>query len=207
MSESGGRPQRLGILGGTFDPPHAGHVAAAVRCRERLALDRVLFVVAHDPWQKSPVRPVTPGEDRLAMVAELVDGIEGAEVSRLELDRGGPSYTIETVEELIGAARGRDAAPPALFLIVGPDVVDPLAPWHRADELSALVTLAVVLRPGIEAPEAVPGWVLRVVGGSGIDVSSSQVRTLVAEGRPIEGLVPEAVERCIRRRGLYAVPR
>jgi nicotinate-nucleotide adenylyltransferase len=207
MTVSAGRPQRLGILGGTFDPPHAGHVAAAVRSRERLGLDRVLFVVANDPWQKSPVRPVTPAEDRLDMVAATVEGIDGAEVSRLELERGGPSYTVETVEELLVAARGKGAAPPELFLIVGADVVDTLASWHRADELARLVTLAIVLRPGVEAPEAVPGWAFEVVGDSGIDVSSSKVRTLVAEGRPIAGLVPAAVERCIRRRDLYAVPR
>jgi nicotinate-nucleotide adenylyltransferase len=207
MSGSGDAPERLGILGGTFDPPHAGHVAAAGLCRDRLGLDRVLFVVANDPWQKSPVRPVTPAADRLAMVTAVVEGVGGAEVSRLELDRGGPSYTIETVEELIAAALGGGASRPTLYLIVGADVVETLPTWHRVDELARLVTLVVVVRPGAIAPERVPGWDLEVIGGSGVDVSSSQVRALVAEGRSIEGLVPPAVEHCIRRRGLYAVPR
>jgi nicotinate-nucleotide adenylyltransferase len=207
MSGSGDAAPRLGILGGTFDPPHAGHVAAARLCLRRLGLDRVLFVVANDPWQKSPVRPVTPAEDRLAMATAAVEGVEGAEVSRIELDRGGPSYTIETVEELIGPARGPGAPPPRLFLIVGADVVDTLPTWHRVDDLARLVTLVVVVRPGASAPGQVPGWELEVIGGSGVDVSSSQVRTLVAEGRSIEGLVPPSVEHCIRRRGLYAVPR
>jgi nicotinate-nucleotide adenylyltransferase len=207
MSVSGVRRARLGILGGTFDPPHAGHVAAAVACRDRLGLDRVLFVVANDPWQKSPVRAVTPVEDRLAMVAAAVEGTPGAEVSRIEVDRGGPSYTIETVEALAGAARSGGAPPPEQFLIVGADVVDTLSTWHRVGDLARAVTLVVVGRPGIETPEAVPGWRLEVIGGTGVDVSSSEVRALVAAGRPIGGLVPESVERCIGRRGLYAVLR
>ncbi|HXR54667.1 MAG TPA: nicotinate-nucleotide adenylyltransferase [Acidimicrobiales bacterium] len=207
MSVSGGRPERLGILGGTFDPPHAGHVAAAVASRERLGLDRVLFVVANDPWQKSPVRPVTPAEDRLAMVGAAVEGITGAEVSRIELDRGGPSYTIQTVEALAEEARARGAPPPDQFLIVGADVVDTLATWHRVDDLARLVTLVVVGRPGVHRRDSLRGWRLEVVDGSGVDVSSSQVRSLVAEGRPLEGLVPRAVQHCIRRRGLYAVGR
>jgi nicotinate-nucleotide adenylyltransferase len=207
MSEPGGRPERLGILGGTFDPPHAGHVAAALACRERLGLDRVLFVVANDPWQKSPVRAVTAAEERLAMVSAAVEGIPGAEVSSIELDRGGPSYTVQTVEALAETARAQGAPAPDQYLIVGADVVDTLSTWHRVDDLARLVTLVVVGRPGVAVPEAVPGWRLEVVDGSAEDVSSSEVRSLVAAGRPIAGMVPEAVERCIRRRGLYAVLR
>jgi nicotinate-nucleotide adenylyltransferase len=207
MSVPGVRGERLGVLGGTFDPPHAGHVAAAAACRDRLGLDRVLFVVANDPWQKSPVRVISPAEDRLAMVAAAVEGIDGAEASRIELDRGGPSYTIETVEALAEAARAEGIPPPEVFLIVGADVVDTLSTWHRSGDLARAVTLVVVGRPGVETPRAVPGWRLEVVDGTGIDVSSSEVRTLVAEERPIGGLVPPAVEHCIALRGLYAVPR
>jgi nicotinate-nucleotide adenylyltransferase len=207
MSEPGGRPERLGILGGTFDPPHAGHVAAALACRERLGLDRILFVVANDPWQKSPVRAVTDAPDRLAMVGAAVEGIPGAEVSRIEVDRGGPSYTVETVEALAEAAQARGAPAPDQYLIVGADVVDTLPTWHRVEDLARLVTLVVVGRPGVAVPDAVPGWRLEVVEGSAVDVSSSKVRSLVAAGRPIAGMVPQAVERCIRLRGLYAVPR
>lgn len=207
MSEPGRESQRVGILGGTFDPPHAGHVAAAVACRDRLGLDKVLFVVANDPWQKSPIQPVSAAEDRLAMVTAAVEGVPGAEVSRIELDRGGPSYTVETVEELAKEAHDRGEVPPAFFLIVGADVVDTLPTWHRVADLAGLVTLVVVVRPGVDARDVVPGWDARVVGGDGIAVSSSEVRSLVAEGLPIVGLVPQAVEHCIRSRGLYAVPR
>jgi nicotinate-nucleotide adenylyltransferase len=207
MSLSARHAKRLGILGGTFDPPHSGHLAAAVKCRDQLELDRVLLVVANDPWQKSPVRAVSPAQDRLAMVRALVEDTSGLDVSSIELDRGGPSYTIETTEALVKEAEDRGDPAPELFLIVGADVVDTLASWHRADDLAQMVTLAVVGRPGVAVPDEVPGWRFQVVGGSGIDVSSSEVRSLVAGGHPIEGLVPDAVGRCIWRRGLYAVPR
>jgi nicotinate-nucleotide adenylyltransferase len=199
--------ERLGILGGTFDPPHVGHVAAAVAARAQLKLDRVLFVVANDPWQKSPLRDVSPAADRLALVRAAVEGVDGAEVSRIELDRGGPSYTVETVEALAALAIAGGREPPEQFLIVGADVVDTLSTWHRAEDLARLVTLVVVARPGAEPPDEVGPWRVEYVPGTSVDVSSSEVRALVARGEPIAGLVPESVERCIRRRALYAVPR
>ncbi len=199
--------ERLGILGGTFDPPHLGHVAAAVAARAQLKLDRVLFVVANDPWQKSPVRDVSPAADRLALVLAAIEGVDGAEVSRIELDRGGPSYTVETVEELAALAIAGGREPPEQFLIVGADVVDTLSTWHRAQDLAGLVTLVVVARPGARAPDEDGPWRVEYVPGTSVDVSSSEVRELVARGEPITGLVPESVERCIRRRALYAVPR
>ena len=107
---------RLGVFGGTFDPPHVGHLVTAVNVRHALALDRVLLVVANVPWQKVGERTVSPAEDRLAMVEAAARGVAGLEVSRLEIDRGGPSYTADTLGEL------RRAHPRAeLFLIVGSD--------------------------------------------------------------------------------------
>jgi len=204
---SGGRPERIGLLGGTFDPPHAGHLEAARRCRDQLALDRVLLVVANHPWQKAPVRDISPAADRLAMVERAVVGLEGVEASRLEIDRGGPSYTIDTVEELIGRAHGLDRAAPELFVVVGADLVDGLGSWERVEELRQLVTLVVVARPHSPLAPPPPGWRSVVVEGPGIDVSSSEVRTRVGQGRTLEGLVPDPVIRCIQRRDLYAVPR
>ncbi len=200
------RPERLGVLGGTFDPPHCGHVVAASACREALALDRVLFVVANDPWQKSPRRQVSAAEDRLAMVEAAVARLEGAEVSRIELERGGPSYTVDTVEALAASARSRGEPEPEQFLIVGADVADTLPTWHRAAVLAGLVTLVVVGRPGGAGPSAPPGWRLELVPGD-LAVSSSQVRERVAAGLDIADLVPEAVERYIAAHNLYAVPR
>jgi nicotinate-nucleotide adenylyltransferase len=201
------RPERIGLLGGTFDPPHAGHVAAALACREALSLDRLLLVVANDPWQKAPRRAITPAEDRFAMVAAAVAGLEGLEASRIEIDRGGPSYTIETVEALEEAARQAGRPNPEVFLVVGADLVSSLPTWERVDELRRLVTLVVVSRPRSPLPSTPEGWQVVPVAGGGIDVSSSEVRTLLARGRSVAGLVPETVVHCIRRRDLYAVDR
>jgi nicotinate-nucleotide adenylyltransferase len=198
--------QRIGLLGGTFDPPHAGHLALARSCPAALALDRLLLVVANDPWQKAPVRAVSPAEDRYALVAAMAAEVPGVEASRLEIDRGGPSYTVDTVEELRAAGRAGGSTP-EIFLIVGADLVPGLSTWERAGELAQLVTLAVVSRP--QSPfEPVPEpWRSVALDGPGIDVSSSEVRDLLAAGKSVDGLVPEPVIRCIRRRNLYAVPR
>ena len=107
---------RLGVFGGTFDPPHVGHLVTAVNVRHALSLDRVLLVVANVPWQKVGERTVSPAEDRLAMVEAAARGVAGLEVSRLEIDRGGPSYTADTLGHLHAAHPGVE-----LFLIVGSD--------------------------------------------------------------------------------------
>jgi len=196
-------PARIGLYGGTFDPPHAGHVAAARAVIAQLELDRLLLVVANDPWQKSGQRVVSPAADRLALVEAMVPEIPGAEASRLEIDRGGPSYSVDTAEEILAEEVGQ---PVELYLVVGADLVPELDSWHRARDLQRLVTLAVVSRPTGPAPAVPPGWRAERVDGPQVPVSSSEVRDLLAEGRPVEGLVPDAVIRCIRRRALYAVP-
>jgi nicotinate-nucleotide adenylyltransferase len=196
-------PARIGIFGGTFDPPHEGHVAAGRAVTERLALDRLLLVVANDPWQKSGQRAVSPAEDRYAMTQALAGEIPGAEASRLEIDRGGPSYSVDTAEEILARAGGR---PVELYLVVGADLVPELGTWHRHEDLQRLVTLAIVSRPTDAVPAVPPGWRAEWVDGPQVPVSSSEVRALLAAGRPVEGMVPEAVIRCIRRRALYAVP-
>ncbi len=199
------RPTRIGILGGTFDPPHLGHVAAARAVIERLELDRLLLVVANDPWQKSGQRAVSDAEDRYALTKALAEAVPGAEASRLEIDRGGPSYSVDTAEEVLAAAQA-SGRPAELYLVVGADLVPELQSWHREGDLRRLVTLAVVSRPTGTAPEIPPGWRVERVDGPQVAVSSSDVRDRLAAGEPVEGLVPEAVIRCIRRRGMYAVP-
>jgi nicotinate-nucleotide adenylyltransferase len=196
-------PTRIGIFGGTFDPPHAGHVAAARAVTAQLDLDRLLLVVANDPWQKSGQRTVSPAVDRYALTEVLAHEIPGAEASRLEIERGGPSYSVDTAEEILAEAGGD---PPELFLVVGADLVPELGSWHRSADLQRLVTLAIVSRPTGPAPTVPPGWRAERVDGPQVPVSSSEVRALLAEGRSVEGMVPEAVIRCIRRRDLYAVP-
>ena len=208
-----GPPERIGILGGTFDPPHLGHVAAARAAIDVLGLDRLLLVVANDPWQKSGQRAISEAEDRLAMTDALAEEVPGSEVSRLEIDRGGPSYSVDTAEAVRAeaASRGRSAE---LFLIVGADLVSELETWHRAADLKDLVTLAVVSRPSTPStpstassavPSVPPGWRVVWLDGPQVTASSSEVRDRLVAGDPVEGLVPEGVIRCIRRRGLYAV--
>ena len=126
-TEPTGPPERIGLFGGTFDPPHLGHVAALRAVSRALSLDRLLLVVANDPWQKSSSRAVTPAEDRFAMAQALAEGIPGVEASRMEIDRGGPSYTVTTVEALRAEAVAATAKPPervamrtAAWLFAGP---------------------------------------------------------------------------------------
>jgi nicotinate-nucleotide adenylyltransferase len=201
------RAERLGLLGGTFDPPHLGHVAAATEARRALSLDRVLLVVANDPWQKSPLRTITPAADRLAMVEAATEGLVGIEASRIELDRGGPSYTIDTVEQLRAEASTRGVALPDLFVIVGADIVPTLSTWQLVEQLRELVTLVVVARPHAPTPSTPAGWRTALIDGLDLDVSSSEIRERLAEGQPAGEMVPRAVEHCISRRDLYAVPR
>lgn len=209
---SGTVAQRVGVLGGTFDPPHCGHLAAARAASATLGLDRLLLVVANEPWQKVPRRAVTPAEDRFALVEALVAGaspaVPGLEVSRLEIDRGGPSYTADTVEALLARdASGGPGTPPELFLVVGADLVPGLPTWRRVGQLQREVTLAVVSRPQSPHPDVPPGWRAVHVEADTPDVSSSDVRDRLEHGGTVDGIVPDAVIRCIRRRGLYAVRR
>lgn len=196
---AGGRAERIGIFGGTFDPVHVGHLVAALEARQTLALDRVLLVVANDPWQKSGSRVVTPAEDRYAVVKAAVEDVAGLEASRLEIDRGGPSYTIDTVQELAAAHRAAE-----LFLIVGADVAAELGTWERAEALSRAVTLVVVERGGVSSGEDPVGWRVVRLSIPALEISSSDLRRRLAEDRTVEFLVPEPAIRCIRRRGLYA---
>lgn len=187
------------MFGGTFDPVHVGHVAAAATVRHVLGLDRVLLVVANDPWQKHGRGPITPAEDRLAMVAASVEGHDGLEASRLELDRGGVSYTVDTLLEL------RAAAPTVeLYVIVGDDVAGELHTWHRAEDLAAMATIVTVTRPGAAPAGLAPPWRVERVEIPSLDVASSDLRARAAEGLPLDGLVPDGAMHWIARCGLYA---
>jgi nicotinate-nucleotide adenylyltransferase len=187
--------ERLGILGGTFDPVHVGHLAAAAAARHALRLDRVLLVVAADPWQKRGT-VVAPADARYEMVAAALEGADGLEPSRLELDRPGPTYTVDTVAALRADER-------ELFLIVGADVAATLPTWHRVEELRTAVTLAVVDREGEPALQPPAGWRAERIALPGLDVSSTELRRRVAAGEPIEFLVPMPAVRVIRARDLY----
>jgi nicotinate-nucleotide adenylyltransferase len=189
---------RLGVLGGTFDPVHVGHLVAAVNARHSLDLDRVLLVVANQPWQKH-ARVVTPAADRFAVVEAAVTGVEGIEASPLEVERGGPSYTADTLDEL--SARHRNAE---LFLVIGADLADELDTWERVEAVRERATLVVVNRPGVRPAKPLSGWRTVSVEIPALDISSTDLRARAATGRPLDFLVPEPAVRVIRQRGLYA---
>ncbi len=202
-----GNPRRLGLLGGTFDPVHVGHLVAAVNARHELSLDRVLLVVANEPWQKVGMRPVSPARDRLALVEAAVEGVEGLEASGIEIERGGPSYTADTVAELEARWPGTE-----LHLIVGADAAAGLNGWERLEEVRSRVVLVVVNRPGTTIDASAPdsplkGWDLRMVEVPALEISSTELRDRVASGRPLDFLVPMPAIRQIREHGLYGVTR
>ena len=194
---------RTGILGGTFDPVHVGHLVAAVCVRHSLELDRVLLVVANEPWQKVGVRDVTEAEHRFSVVSAAVEGVAGVEASRIEIERGGPSYTADTVADLKARIGGE------FFLIVGTDLVGDLGSWERVHEVRALTTLVIVERGGVpknshlDGPES-DGWKVERVSMPSIDLSSSELRARFADGRPVDFLIPAPAISMIRRLGLYA---
>jgi nicotinate-nucleotide adenylyltransferase len=187
------------VFGGTFDPIHVGHLTAAINARYALNLEVVLLMVANVPWQKAGSRAVTPAEDRYAVAEAAVQGLEGLEASRLEIDRGGESYTADTLRELANAERGVE-----LFLIVGADVASELETWKGVEAICQQATLVVVNRPGSWVEPDLPGWRVATVEIPALDVSSTDLRQRAADGRPLDFLIPEPAVRCIRERGLYA---
>jgi nicotinate-nucleotide adenylyltransferase len=188
--------ERIGVLGGTFDPVHVGHVVAAVETRAALALDRVLMVVAGDPWQKRD-RVVASASDRLALVEAAVAEIEGVEVSAVEVEREGPSVTADTLEALTQPGR-------ELFLVLGTDVVANMPTWRRLEDTRHLATLAIVERGGVRGVSPPGnGWRVEHVVIPQLDIASTDLRDRLASGRPVDGLVPPAAVRVIRERGLY----
>jgi nicotinate-nucleotide adenylyltransferase len=189
--------EKIGILGGTFDPVHVGHLMDASAARHQLRLDRMLVVPARDPWQKHGT-VIAPAEVRFEMLAAALDGAAGLEASRIELDRDGPTFTIDTVEQL--AAPDRE-----LVLVMGSDVVATLPTWHRVDELRELVTLAIVDRDDAAAPDP-DGWRVVHVTVPRLQLSSTDLRRRVAAGEPVDFLVPMPAVRVLRAYGLYTDP-
>jgi nicotinate-nucleotide adenylyltransferase len=189
---------RLGLFGGTFDPPHVGHLVTAVNVRHALSLDVVVLMVANVPWQKQGMRPITPAEDRLAMVGAAVADVPGLVAGDLEIRRGGASYTADTL-----AALGECCPGAELFTIVGDDAAAAITTWERYDEVAAQSHLVVVDRPGapVELPEQFEWMRVEVPR---LEVSSTDLRARVRDGRPLDYLVTEPVLQLIRERGLYA---
>lgn len=196
----------IGLMGGTFDPIHLGHLAIAEEARESLALDRILFMPAGEPPHKPPSE-VTTVEHRVAMVALAIEGNAAFELSRIEVDRPGPSYTVETVE---GLSAGADVT-----VILSAETFAELPTWHEPERLFEAGRVAVVPRAGYPAPDpawlsaAFPGREGRVayLDGPLLGLSSTDIRDRVAAGRSIRYLVPDAVRAYIDANDLYRTDR
>jgi nicotinate-nucleotide adenylyltransferase len=202
----------IGILGGTFDPIHLGHLALARAARSSLGLDEIVFVPAAIPPHKLG-RPISPASDRLAMVKLAVQGEPATSVSRLELDRSGPSYTVDTVAAMLDEAARADREIDITVILSAESFAD-LPDWHAADRLVELATIAVAPRPGHPLPDPttladkLPGLVGRliVIHDTLPDISASAIRARVAAGRPIDHLVPPRVAAYIEEHHLYRDP-
>ena len=193
-------PRRLGILGGTFDPPHAGHIAAAVAAQTQVGLDDVVLMVANEPWQKVGDRQVTSAQVRWEMTEALVAEISGLRADDREIRRGGPTFTVDTLEEILAEQPNTE-----IFLIVGADTAERLETWHRASDVVRLSTIVIVNRDN--STNAAPGFlrdarVLNVTMNP-VDVSSSGIRDAVARGESIESLTSSSVASIIRDHSLY----
>ena len=193
---------RVGVLGGTFDPVHNGHLAIAQLVRRELDLTEVLLVPAPRPWMKDG-KVDARAQDRLAMIDLAIAGHPGLRSSRVDIDRPGPTYSIDTIRDL-KRQLGSDAD---IHFIVGADTLKEMVDWRDDDRIFEECTVVAVARPGHPHPEQLPaehpGRSALFVGGPLVDVSASDVRRRVRRGEPIGEMVPSEVALFIRERGLY----
>ena len=197
---------RVGVFGGTFDPIHLGHLAVARSIQSSLGLDNVIFVPAGQPWLKADT-PVSHVKDRVQMLRLALARRRALELSTIEADRPGPSYTVDTMEAL-QRQLGSDAD---LFFLLGSDALMDIAKWKEPQRLIQLCQLVAFARPGFGLPTmealeaAVPGISLRGVFAEvpQVNIRATDIRCRIAEGRSIQRLVPRAVERYILEHGLY----
>ena len=194
----------MGVFGGTFDPPHAGHVGLAEHARDELALERVLWVPAGDPWRKGD-RQITPAGQRVAMVQRAIEDKATFELCTVEVEHAGSSYSVDTLTEVHRRYRNVDS-----YLLLGLDALLDLPNWHDPARLIELATLAVASRGGerpapLELDRRVPGLAARVVWLEmpHIDVSGTELRRRAAAGGGLQDAVPEAVAAYIREQRLY----
>ena len=187
---------RLGVMGGTFDPIHHGHLVAASEVASAFNLDGVLFVPTGEPWQKSKV---TDGEHRYLMSVIATASNPRFKVSRVDIDRDGPTYTIDTLRDI--RAMHPDAE---LFFITGADAIKQILEWKDVDQIWPLAHFVAVTRPGhkLELPPA-PTGAISVLEIPALAISSTDVRARVAEGEPVWYLVPDGVVQYIGKHNLY----
>ena len=187
---------RVGVLGGTFDPFHNGHLEVACAVRDSGLVDVVIVVPANDPWQKACV---ATADQRLEMVRRGIVGHHGIQLSDVDIRRGGPTYTVDTLADISSTHVGDDVT-----FIVGSDAAAGLPTWHRAEELRRSTSFIVVTRPGTRPPQLdVEGYDLNLLEIRPVDISSSAIRERVSKGLALTDLVPSAVAEYITDKGLY----
>ncbi|HEX5118258.1 MAG TPA: nicotinate-nucleotide adenylyltransferase [Pseudonocardiaceae bacterium] len=193
--------RRIGVMGGTFDPVHHGHLVAASEVASRFALDEVVFVPTGEPWQKTE-RVVSPAEDRYLMTVVATASNPRFTVSRVDIDRKGPTYTIDTLTEM------HDAYPDAqLYFITGADALEQILSWHDVDRLFEYAHFIGVTRPGYQLNgEHLPRGSVTLVEVPAMAISSTDCRARVAAGDPVWYLVPDGVVQYISKRHLYRDP-
>jgi nicotinate-nucleotide adenylyltransferase len=192
------RPRRVGIMGGTFDPIHHGHLVAASEVADRFSLDEVVFVPTGRPWQKDEA--VSSAEDRYLMTVIATASNPRFGVSRVDIDRDGPTYTVDTLREF-RAAYGADTQ---LFFITGADALGKILSWKDADQIFELAHLVGVTRPGFElSDDHLPDDAVSLIAVPAMAISSTACRERVAAGHPVWYLVPDGVVQYIAKRRLY----
>jgi len=187
-------------MGGTFDPVHHGHLVAASEVAGRFGLDEVVFVPTGQPWQKTDA-PVSPAEDRYLMTVIATASNPQFSVSRVDIDRPGPTYTVDTLRDL----RERYGENTELFFITGADALEAILGWHRAEELFGMAHFIGVTRPGHDLSDAgFPAGAVTLVEVPALAISSTDCRARVGAGDPVWYLVPDGVVQYISKRSLYA---
>ncbi len=194
-----GRAQRLGVMGGTFDPIHHGHLVAASEVAQFFSLDEVVFVPTGQPWQKDD-RKVSASEDRYLMTVIATASNPRFSVSRIDIDRGGPTYTIDTLRDL----RAQQGGEVQLFFITGADALSRMMSWQDVNELFELAHFVGVTRPGHRLTgDGLPDDRVSLLEVPALAISSTDCRQRVANGLPIWYLVPDGIVQYIAKRRLY----
>jgi nicotinate-nucleotide adenylyltransferase len=193
--------RRIGVMGGTFDPIHNGHLVAASEVQARFGLEEVIFVPTGQPWQKSD-REVSKAEDRYLMTVIATASNPRFSVSRVDIDRSGLTYTVDTLADL--KAQYPDAD---LFFITGADALEQILSWRRADDVFTLAHFIGVTRPGYELNDHhLPAGAVSLIEVPAMAISSTDCRKRVADGMPVWYLVPDGVVQYISKRHLYENP-
>jgi nicotinate-nucleotide adenylyltransferase len=193
--------RRIGIMGGTFDPIHHGHLVAASEVADRFGLDEVVFVPTGHPWQKGDI-PVSAAEDRYLMTVIATASNPRFSVSRSDIDRGGPTYTVDTLRDL----RQQFGPKVQLYFITGADALEKILSWKDTDKMFELAHFIGVTRPGFALSDAhLPADTVSLVQVPAMAISSTDCRSRVAAGKPVWYLVPDGVVQYIAKRRLYRV--